>query len=101
MNKFLASAALFALILCAAPASADDAATMFGAKCAVCHGKDGTGNNPMGKKLAVKDLNVTKMSAAEIEKIVAEGKGKMTPFRGKISDEEIKALAAFVKAGLK
>ncbi len=100
MKKILAAAALAVL---AGPAvRADDAAaTTFQAKCAVCHGKDGKGQNPMGQKLGVKDLTATKLSAAEVEKTIADGKGKMTGFKGKLSDAEIKAIAAYVKGGLK
>jgi len=99
MKKILVAAALVAFV---APAvRADDAAATFQAKCAVCHGKDGKGQNPMGQKLGVKDLTVTKLSAAEIEKTITDGKGKMTGFKGKLSDAEIKAMAAFVKGGLK
>jgi cytochrome c6 len=49
----------------------------------------------------VKDLTATKLSAAEIEKVIAGGKGKMTPFKGKISDAEIKGIAEWVKGGMK
>jgi cytochrome c6 len=94
-------AALVVAVLSSPAALAQDAGATFQAKCAVCHGKDGKGQNPMGQKLGVKDLSVTKLSAAEIEKTVAEGKGKMTGFKGKMSDAEIKALAAWVKAGIK
>ena len=94
------AAAIAALVL-PASALASDAAATFAAKCAVCHGKDGKGDNPMGKRLGVKDLTQTGLSAGDIEKIIADGKGKMTPFRGKISDGEIKALAAWVKGGMK
>jgi cytochrome c6 len=55
----------------------------------------------MGQKLGVKDLSVTKLSAAEVEKMIADGKGKMTGFKGKLSDAEIKALAGWVKGGMK
>jgi len=99
MKKTLAFAIL--AVLAAPAARAGDAAATFQAKCAVCHGKDGTGQNPMGQKLGVKNLAVTKLSAAEIEKTITDGKGKMTGFKGKLSDAEIKAMAAFVKGGLK
>jgi len=99
MKKILV-AAVFA-VLVAPAARAGDASATFQAKCAVCHGKDGTGQNPMGQKLGVKNLTVTKLSAADIEKVITNGKGKMTGFKGKLSDAEIKAMAAFVKGGLK
>ncbi|HVP69107.1 MAG TPA: c-type cytochrome [Anaeromyxobacteraceae bacterium] len=99
MNKTLAAAVVVALV--APQARADDAAATFQAKCAVCHGKDGKGQNPMGQKLGVKDLTVTKLSLADVEKTIADGRGKMTGFKGKLSDAEIKAMAKFVKGGLK
>jgi len=48
-------------------------------KCAVCHGKDGSGKTAKGKKLKVRDLrspDVQKLSEAEMIDIVAKGKGK-------------------------
>lgn len=99
--KAFAALAVFSLLALATPAAADEAAAMFAQKCAVCHGKDGKGQIPMGQKLGAKDLTQTKLSAAELEKTIAEGKGKMAGFRGKIADAEIKALAAYVKGGLK
>jgi cytochrome c6 len=80
---------------------AADAKTIYTTRCTVCHGADGKGTGPMGKKLGVKDLSATKLTAAEIEAMIAKGKGKMVGFEGKLSHEEIKAVAAFVKGGLK
>ncbi len=96
----------FALVLAAASlfataAQAADAKATFAAKCTVCHGADGKGTSPMAKKLGVKDLTATKLSAAEIETMILKGKGKMTGFEGKLSAEEVKAVAGFVKGGLK
>ncbi|HTP49061.1 MAG TPA: c-type cytochrome [Anaeromyxobacteraceae bacterium] len=99
MKKTLVAAALLSLV--APAARGDEAAATFQAKCAVCHGKDGKGQNPMGQKLGVKDLTVTKLSQADVEKTITDGKGKMTGFKGKLSDAEIKAMASFVKGGLK
>jgi len=103
MKRILSAAVLFAFALSVAGAArADEAAATFGAKCSICHGKDGKGDTPMGKKMGVKDLTQTKLSAAELEKAIGDGKPpKMQSFRGKLSDAEIKAVAAFVKGGLK
>ena len=99
MMKTLAAALL---ILVAAPAAqAAGPADTFQAKCAACHGKDGKGQSDMAKKLGVKNLTTTKLPAAEIEKVIANGKGKMTPWKGKLSDAEINSLAKFVADGLK
>ena len=99
MKKTLA-AALLSLLL-APPALAAGPADTFQAKCAACHGKDGKGQSDMAKKLGVKDLTATKLPVAEIEKVIANGKGKMTPWKGKLADAEISALARYVAGGLK
>jgi mono/diheme cytochrome c family protein len=97
MKHLLVAAVLFAI---AGVAAADGKAT-FASKCAACHGPDGKGATSMGKKLGVKDLTVTKLTAAEMEAVVTSGRGKMTPFNGKLTPAEIKDVAAFVKGGLK
>lgn len=83
-----------------ASARADDAAALFTKRCAVCHGKDGKGS-PAGLKMGAKDLTATKISEADAAAVISAGRGKMTPFKGKLSEDEIKSLAKFVKAGLK
>jgi cytochrome c6 len=96
----LALAACFALGL-AAPARAEDAKALFTSKCASCHGPDGKGQTTMGKKLGAKDLSGAKDEAA-IAKAIEEGKPpKMLAYKGKLTDEQIKALASYVKGGLK
>jgi mono/diheme cytochrome c family protein len=89
-----------AVLAASAPAFADSK-EVFASNCALCHGEDGKGQSKMGKKLGLKDLAATKMSAGEIEALVSNGKGKMTAFAKTLSAEEIKGVAAFVKAGLK
>ncbi|HET6412228.1 MAG TPA: cytochrome c [Anaeromyxobacter sp.] len=96
--KRLAIAALLAIA--AAAARADDAAALFQAKCKICHGPDGKGA-PAGLKMGVKDLTASKISTADAAKVIQDGKGKMTPFKGKLTDAEIQALAAYVAGGLK
>ncbi len=93
---------LLALVVVAAAsaARAEDAAALFQKKCAMCHGKDGKGT-PSGQKMGAKDLTAVKASEADLEKVIANGKGKMTAFKGKLSDDEIKSVAKYVKGGLK
>lgn len=100
MKRF-AVAALAVLIFAVGTARADEAAAVFEKKCATCHGKDGKGQTKMGEKMGVKDLTKLTVGAADIEKTVADGKGKMPAFKGKLSDDEIKAVAAYIKGGLK
>jgi mono/diheme cytochrome c family protein len=94
------SVAIVALCL-AGPAHAVDAAALFASKCTSCHGKDGKGS-PSGKKMGVKDLaDEKKEPVSEIAEDISDGKGKMPAFKGKLSKEEIDALARYIKAGLK
>src|SRR5258705_4449930 len=61
------------------PAAADAAAT-YKAKCAMCHGADGKGDTPAGKKMGAHDFaspEVQKLSDAELVTIIAKGKNKM------------------------
>ena len=81
-----------------------DVEAVYGANCASCHGADGKGRTPAGKKLRVKDLAASMLPDTEMEKQIASGtqdaKGsqRMPAFREKLSAEEIAALIAYVKA---
>ena len=89
-----------AVLSLAGVAVADDTATLFSQKCATCHGKDGKGTS-VGLKMGAKDLTASKLSEQEIEGVISGGKGKMTAYKDKLSGDQIKALAKFVKGGLK
>ncbi len=96
MKRF---AILLALAGLATAAHADDSAALFAKKCAVCHGKDGKGS-PAGLKMGAKDLTTLKLGEGEIASVVENGKGKMVPFKGKLTPEEIKGVAKYVKHDL-
>jgi mono/diheme cytochrome c family protein len=75
-------------------------ADVYKAKCATCHGQDGSGNTPVGKSLQVADLRsaaVQSKSDAELTQSVTEGKGNMPGFKGNITDDEIHAVVTFVR----
>jgi cytochrome c6 len=87
--------------------AAADASATWSANCASCHGKDGSGSTMMGKKLNIKDYRDAKVQAAfsdaEAERAIKEGvktsgKETMKPFGGKLSDADIKALVAVIRA---
>lgn len=74
--------------------------------CAQCHGKTGAADTKMGKKLNAKDLTDAKIQAsftdAEAAKAIKEGikengKTMMKAFGDKLSDDEVKALVAYVR----
>jgi mono/diheme cytochrome c family protein len=77
-----------------------DAGGDFKAKCAACHGQDGSGNTPAGKNMKVKDLRsgeVQGMSDGDIFNAIANGKGKMQGYLKSLGADKCKQLAAYVK----
>jgi cytochrome c6 len=76
-----------------------DAAAIWSQQCASCHGKDGSGNTTMGKKLGVKDYSKDQgFSDAEATNIIKNGKGKMKGYKDKLSDADVKALVSYVRS---
>lgn len=87
-------------------ARAADANQNWDSHCAQCHGKTGHADTKMGMKLQAKDFNDPKVQAsftdAEATTAIKDGikeggKTKMTAFGSKLSDDEIKALVAYVR----
>ena len=76
-----------------------DPAALWGQHCASCHGKDGSGNTTMGKKLGVKDYTKSQsFSDAEAANVIKNGKGKMKAYKDKLSDADVRALVAWVRS---
>jgi mono/diheme cytochrome c family protein len=85
---------------------AADAKANWDANCAQCHGKNGAADTKMGKQLNAKDLTDSKVQAsfsdAKATQSIKEGvkdngKTTMKAFGGKLTDDEIKALVAYVR----
>jgi mono/diheme cytochrome c family protein len=79
---------------------AQDAASLFKTKCSACHGADGEGDTPVGKKLGVRDFTspeVQKMSDDELTTIIADGKEKMPGYKKSLKPEQIKGLTAYIR----
>ena len=89
-----------AVVIASASSSfAADAAANWSQNCASCHGKDGSGNTMMGKKLGVKDYTKQQsFSDAEATNVIKNGKGKMKAYKDKLSDADVKALVAYVRS---
>jgi len=78
---------------------AADASANWNQLCASCHGKDGSGNTAMGKKLGLKDYTKDQgFSDAEAANVIKNGKGKMKGYKAKLSDADVKALVAYVRS---
>lgn len=61
-------------------------------KCDRCHGEDGAKGGR-----GAENLKESRMSDAEIIKIITEGKRKMPGFKDKLSAEDIKSVSAYIK----
>ncbi len=97
MKKTLTCSLLLAFALPVAAFA--DGAAIYKAKCAACHGPDGTGQTTVGKNLKVRDLSsaeVQKLSDAEMTKVLTDGKGKMP--KSKLSADDMTAVIAFVRS---
>ena len=76
-------------------------ADIYKAKCAMCHGADGSGSTGMGKSMGLKPLSspeVQNMSDADLTALITNGKGKMPAYKDKLKPEDIKALVSEIKA---
>jgi mono/diheme cytochrome c family protein len=91
---------IIALILASSSAAfGADAAALWAQHCASCHGKNGSGNTMMGKKLGLKDYTKEQgFSDAEATNVIKNGKGKMKGYKDKLSDADVKALVAYVRS---
>jgi len=101
MKKVFLAVLLLVAVPVAFADSCPDAAPIYKAKCAMCHGATGDGQTPTGKAMKVRDLrsaDVKKMSDADLAKIITDGKGKMPAYKGKLTPAEISALVGFIKA---
>ena len=104
--KVIASIVITLLVASAMSLRAADAKANWDANCVQCHGKTGSADTKMGKQLNAKDLTDPKVQAAFSDAKAAEsikngvkenGKTTMKAFAGKLTDDEIKALVAYVR----
>src|SRR5437870_5197994 len=105
MKKSILTLVLF--VAAGMPVSAAEVKENWGKNCQKCHGADGKGNTKMGRQSGVKDYTDPKVqeelkddNAVKIikEGIVEKDKKKMDPYKDKLTDEEIKALIAYIRA---
>ena len=104
--KTIVTIAISLWVISATSLRAADPKALWDANCAQCHGKDGRADTKMGKQVSAKDLTDPKVQAGfsdakatqSIKEGVKEnGKTTMKAFAGKLTDDEIKALVAYVR----
>ena len=72
---------------------------LYKSKCQGCHGADGKAT-AIGKKLGAKDFqdpDVVKLTESDLVKVTTDGKNKMPAYKGKLTDDQIDALAKYIK----
>lgn len=87
-------------------AQAADAKANYEKECTKCHGADGRGQTKMGRQSGAKDYTDPKVQA-DLDDAKAlqntkngmkdNGKEKMKPYGDKFTDDEIKALIAYIR----
>jgi mono/diheme cytochrome c family protein len=94
---FLAPALALALTAAnSAPAAAQaDGKALFEKNCTKCHGADGSGDTPAGKKMKVPRWDAEDLQVDKAVKTVRENKKHKTVSK-KLSDEQLQAIGAHV-----
>jgi cytochrome c6 len=70
------------------------------AKCAMCHGADGSGNTPAGKSMGAKDFrapDVVKETDAQLQGVIEHGRNKMPAYQGKLSADDVGGLVKYIR----
>lgn len=93
--------AVFSLGFAASARAGDPPRTVWlKAKCAVCHGDDGSGQTPAGKKLKTPDLRtdrVRAMTDGELSTLIRNGHEGMPDFKRALNDQQIAALVYHIR----
>ncbi len=77
---------------------------LYKAKCQMCHGATGMADTGAAKAMKVKPINdpsVKDLSEAKMIEAVREGMGKMQPYKGKLTDAQIKDAVTHFRTFLK
>jgi cytochrome c5 len=80
--------------------SSEDGASIYKAKCAMCHAADGSASTTVGKSLKIRDLRSAEVQSQtddQLFAIVASGKGKMPGFEKSLGADACKALIAHIR----
>ena len=98
--RVLAVAAMVLALVSVSKSAFAAAADTYKAKCAMCHGADGKGNTPAGKKMGAHDFSspeVQKMSDDELGLVIAKGKNKMPAYEKSMKDADVKEMVTYIR----
>jgi len=97
---FLIIAGLLITFLLSGPAAAEesDGKAIYSSKCARCHGVDGTPKKFAKNSHAFSDNTWQQETPlADIEQVISQGRGRMPSYKKRLTPEQIKMIAAFLK----
>ena len=102
VEKLVIAAAILAAIcgLTTPARSQSPTETLYKSKCAMCHGADGKGDTPAGKKMGAHDFaspEIQKQTDAQLSEIIAKGKNKMPGYEKNLKPEQIKDLVGYIR----
>jgi len=100
MKNMVRSQVVLAMVIAVAGtvgfAQASGEAT-YKANCQSCHGSTGTPNAGMAKMMDIKPAAEYKGAEKDQIDAVKNGKGKMKPFAGKLTDDQIKGVVEYFR----
>jgi mono/diheme cytochrome c family protein len=99
MKKGLRTQVVLAVVvsLGSAVGFADSGEAIYKANCQSCHGSTGTPNAGMAKMMSIKPASEYKTTEKEQIESVKNGKNKMKPFAGKLTDAQIKDAVTYFR----
>jgi mono/diheme cytochrome c family protein len=99
MTNGLRSQVVLAMVvlLGSAVSFADSGEAVYKANCQSCHGATGTPNAGIAKLMNVKPASEYKTTEKEQIESVKNGKAKMKPFAGKLTDAQIKDAVTYFR----
>jgi mono/diheme cytochrome c family protein len=99
-NLRIATLTLLSLSLALPALAQQTGEATYKAKCAMCHGPDGTGSTPIGKNLKLRSLKSpedVKATDADLFKDTKNGVGKMQGYAGKLTDTQIQEVVGYIR----
>jgi mono/diheme cytochrome c family protein len=99
-NSLIAILSLLSVGLAAPAVAQQSGEATYKAKCAMCHGADGTGNTPIGRNMKLRSLKSpedVKATDAELFKQTKDGVGRMQGYAGKLTDAQIKDVVTYIR----
>jgi mono/diheme cytochrome c family protein len=99
--RIVLAGTLWYLVLSPSLYAQSDVAKIYKTNCVLCHGADGSGDNPTGKAMHAKDLRseeVQKQSDTELAEVITKGRGKMPAFGAKLKPDDVQKLVAYIRS---